>query len=321
MKKSQERILIIGACGQLGIELVDHLVEQYGKDVVFPTDILTCPPSELISEHYEVLDVLNQKKLISIIEQLAITTVYHMAVKLSVDSEKNPMEAWELNMKSLFWLLELCRTNKVKRLFWPSSIAVFGSKSNLDITPQWTPANPNSVYGISKCAGELWCAYYQKKYKVDVRSIRYPGILSWKSKPLGGGTTDYAVEMIQHALEGKIYRCFLSEKRVLPMVHINDAINGTLQLINAKELPQEDWLSYNTQAFSFSPKELEMELNTYFPNFEVSYRPDFREEFAKNWPQKIDDQLARTHWGWRSKWNFKDTVKDIVQNLKKIKSF
>ena len=318
MKKSQERILIIGACGQLGIELVARLVEQHGKNAVFPTDIHPSPlPAELINDNYEVLNVLDQKKLISTVDRLQITVVYHMAVMLSVVSEKNPMKAWELNMRSLLSLLELCRMKKVKRLFWPSSIAVFGSKSNLDRTPQWTPINPNSVYGISKCAGELWCSYYQEKHKIDVRSIRYPGILSWKSKPGGGGTTDYTVEMIQHALEGKPYQCFLSEKRTLPMAHINDAIEGTIQLMNAEELPKKDWLSYNTHAFSFSPKNLETELHSYFPDFKVNYSPDFREEFAKNWPRKIDDHLARSQWGWSPKWTFKDTVQDIVQNLKK----
>ncbi len=292
-----ERILIIGAAGQIGSELTIELRKIYGNENVFATDIKE--PNEDIknSGPWAILDVLDVKQLVHFVIRYRITQIYHLAAVLSGNAEKIPMQAWNINMESLLNVLDLAKeVEDIKRVFWPSSIAVFGPTTPKDNTPQITITEPTTVYGISKLAGERWCEYYWKRYGVDVRSVRYPGLISYKTEP-GGGTTDYAVEIFYGAIKEKKYECFLKEDTYLPMMFMSDAIQATIKLMQADPGRLTVRSSYNLGGMSFSPKELAKEIKKYIPDFEITYKPDFRQAIAESWPRSIDDSVARRDWG------------------------
>lgn len=292
-----ERILIIGAAGQIGSELTIELRKIYGNENVFATDIKE--PNEDIknSGPWAILDVLDVKQLVHFVIRYRITQIYHLAAVLSGNAEKIPMQAWNINMESLLNVLDLAKeVEDIKRVFWPSSIAVFGPTTPKDNTPQITITEPTTVYGISKLAGERWCEYYWKRYGVDVRSVRYPGLISYKTEP-GGGTTDYAVEIFYGAIKEKKYECFLKEDTYLPMMFMSDAIQATIKLMQADPGRLTVRSSYNLGGMSFSPKELAEEIKKYIPDFEITYKPDFRQAIAESWPRSIDDSVARRDWG------------------------
>ena len=292
-----EKILIIGASGQIGSELTLGLREVHGNENVFATDIKEPPQDVKDSGPWEILDVLNRENLKAFVEKNKITQIYHLAAVLSGNAEKFPVKAWQINMDSLMNILELARENKLlKKVFWPSSIAVFGPTTPRQNTPQLTITEPNTVYGISKIAGERWCEYYFNKYGVDVRSIRYPGLISYKTEP-GGGTTDYAIEIFYEALKNGKYECFLTEKTYLPMMYMSDAIKATINLMEAEPEKIKIRSSYNVGGVSFCPKDIANEVKKHIPNFEITYKPDFKQKIAESWPQSIDDTEAQKDWG------------------------
>lgn len=308
--KQRESILITGANGQIGSVLVETLRREFGEDSVLATDI---HKPKLESGLFEVLDVLYPNRFREIIHRYHVTQIYHLAAFLSAKAEQHPQQAWEINMKGLFNVLELARENKL-RVFFPSSIAVFGPTTPPVLTPQFAITQPTTVYGISKVAGENWCQYYYLRYGVDVRSVRYPGIIGHQSMP-GGGTTDYAVEIYHAAVEQKPFTCFLSKDTVLPMLYMDDAIRGTLQLM---EVPSEKLsirTSYNMAGVSFSPAEVAASIREYYPDFKVTYAPDFRQPIADSWPKSIDDQVARSEWGWSPHFNLAGITKDMLAHL------
>jgi nucleoside-diphosphate-sugar epimerase len=263
---------------------------------------------------FEVVNALDYNQIEHLIEQYEITDVYLMAALLSATAEKNPAFAWDLNMNSLFHVLNIAKTGKIKKIFWPSSIAVFGPTTPRENTPQYTIMEPSTVYGISKQSGERWCEYYSKQYGVDVRSIRYPGLISWVSEP-GGGTTDYAVEIYHKAItEGK-YTSFLSENTALPMMYMDDAIKATVQIMQAPKEQIKIRSSYNLSAMSFTPKEIASEIKKHFPDFEISYEPDFRQKIADSWPASIDDNSAREDWNWENDFDLETMTTEMIQNL------
>ncbi|WKK66591.1 NAD-dependent epimerase/dehydratase family protein [Lutimonas zeaxanthinifaciens] len=306
------KILVIGSSGQIGTELVLKLREIYGNKNVIASDIRKGNYEVMESGPFEYLDVMNKNEVKEVLEKHEITEVYLMVAILSVIAEQNPLKAWELNMNSLFNILELAKNGYIKRLFWPSSIAVFGPDTPKEMTPQDTVIKPSTVYGISKLAGENWCSYYRNKYGVDVRSIRYPGLISYKTTP-GGGTTDYAVEIFYEAIKRKSYTCFLEKDTVLPMMYMDDAINATIGIMQPESLPS--YVSYNLGAFSFSPEELAEAIKMKIPQFEISYKPDARQEIAMTWPQSIDDSKARKDWGWEPKVGLEEMVDIMLQGL------
>ncbi len=311
----KKRILIIGASGQIGTELTASLREQFGSHKVIATDIREGDSSLLEGGPFEILDAMDYKALEDIIIRHEITDVYLLAAMLSATAEKFPMRAWNLNMNSLFNVLNLAKDNKIKKVFWPSSIAVFGPTTPKTNTPQQTVMEPSTVYGISKQAGERWCEYYFNKYGVDVRSIRYPGLISYKTLP-GGGTTDYAVDIYHKALKHEEYLCFLSEQTTLPMMFIDDAIRATLSVMEA---PKEDITirsSYNLAGLSFNPKEVSESIKKHIPDFKISYESDFRQEIADSWPQSINDSVAQKDWGWKNNISLKEMTKIMLDNLK-----
>ncbi len=311
----KKRILIIGASGQIGTELTASLREQFGSHKVIATDIREGDSSLLEGGPFEILDAMDYKALEDIIIRHEITDVYLLAAMLSATAEKFPMRAWNLNMNSLFNVLNLAKDNKIKKVFWPSSIAVFGPTTPKTNTPQQTVMEPSTVYGISKQAGERWCEYYFNKYGVDVRSIRYPGLISYKTLP-GGGTTDYAVDIYHKALKHEEYLCFLSEQTTLPMMFIDDAIRATLSVMEA---PKEDITvrsSYNLAGLSFNPKEISESIKKHIPDFKISYESDFRQEIADSWPQSINDSVAQKDWGWKNNISLKEMTKIMLDNLK-----
>lgn len=291
-----ENIMIIGCSGQIGSELTMELRKIYGNEHVFATDIKSAPPDVLESGPFQILDVLDEKRLIHFIIRNKITQIYHLAAVLSGNAEKLPLAAWDINMKSLLSVLEIAREVGVKKLFWPSSIAVFGPTTPREQTPQLTIMEPNTVYGISKLAGERWCEYYFNRYGLDVRSIRYPGLISYKTEA-GGGTTDYAVEIFYEAIRHGRYECFLSEETSLPMMFMEDAIKATIDLMEAEASRVRVRSSYNVAGISFNPRELSHEIRKLMPEFEISYAPDFRQAIADSWPASIDDSVARADWG------------------------
>lgn len=307
------KILVTGACGQLGSELTIALRKKFGKDNIIASDVRQ-PTGELAEGPFEELDVLNNEALIKIAEKHAITQVYHLAAILSAKGESNPHFAWKLNMESLLYVLELAKNKKLERVYWPSSIAVFGPNTPRKETPQHTIMDPNTVYGISKQAGERWCEYYFEKYGVDVRSLRYPGLIGYKAKP-GGGTTDYAVDIFYQALEKKEYECFLSKDTYLPMMYINDAIKATIDLMDAEKEDVKIRSSYNIAAISFTPDEIYKEIKKHLPEFSISYNPDFRQKIADSWPDSIDDSAARNDWGWSHDFDLEKMTEDILMNL------
>ena len=291
-----DNILIIGASGQIGSELTMALRNAYGNDCVFATDIKQPPKDIIESGPFQILDVMNDKALIHFVIRHKITQIYHLAAVLSGNAEKLPLQAWEINMKSTLNILDLAKEVGIKKVFWPSSIAVFGHTTPKVNTPQLTVTEPNTVYGISKLAGERWCEYYFKKYNIDVRSIRYPGLISYKTEA-GGGTTDYAVEIFYGAVQNESYECFLKDDTGLPMMFMDDAINSTIKLMDSDASKLTIRSSYNLGGINFTPKEIAAEIKQHVPGFKISYKPDFRQKIADSWPQSIDDTVARRDWG------------------------
>lgn len=309
-----ETILITGALGQIGSELTERLIKEYGKTNVIVTDIK--PKEEVqIDCEYEQLDVLDADKIKHLVEKYHITTVYHLAALLSGTAEKNPALGWKLNMDSLLSFLDLAKDKKINKLFWPSSIGIFGPDTPKDNTPQNTIHTPTTVYGISKLAGEYWCNYYFEKYGVDVRSVRFPGLISWKT-PAGGGTTDYAVDIFYKAIEEGKYTSFLNKGTYLPMLYMDDAIDAILQLMNAPKESLSIRTSYNLGGLSFEPEELANAIRKYLPDFTIAYEPDFRQAIADSWPSSIDDHVAKKDWNYAPKFDFDAMTKTMLDNLK-----
>ena len=311
MKK--EKILVTGAGGQLGSELTQGLWELYGKENVVATDI-KAPQGVLASGDFEILDVLQQKQLATLIQKNKITQVYHLAAVLSATGEKNPKLAWQLNMDGLIQVLDAAVEFKVEKVYWPSSIAVFGPTTPKIKTPQDTIMDPTTIYGISKQAGERWCEWYYKNRGLDVRSLRYPGLIGYKTKP-GGGTTDYAVDIFFKALTGKKYECFLKQDTYLPMMYMDDAVKATLDLMNAPAEKIKVRSSYNVSAMSFCPSEIAAEIKHHIPDFEITYNPDFRQAIADSWPKSINDSSARIDWGWDHRFGLEEMTETILENL------
>lgn len=309
-----EKVLVIGAGGQIGVELTLALRAKLGNENVIASDIRE--PHILLAESgpFIHLDVLNSNAVSRVVKNEKITQIYLLAAILSATGEKNPIWAWDINMKSLLNVLEICVENKVSKLYWPSSIAVFGNTTPKENTPQKTIIEPVTVYGISKDAGELWCQYYNLKYGLDVRSLRYPGLISWKSAP-GGGTTDYAIEIYIEALRNKQYECFLNEDTTLPMMYMDDAIRATLELMDAPKENIKSRMAYNIAAMSFNPKEIAASIQKHIPEFSMSYKPDFRQQIAESWPSKIDDTVAREDWGWKPNYDLEKMTAEMLDML------
>ena len=310
------KILIIGACGQIGTELTQQLRAIYGVENVIASDIRKLNIDVVNSGPFEVVNALDFNQIQHLVEIHKIDEVYLMAALLSATAEKNPSFAWDLNMNSLFHVLNLAKAGKIKKIFWPSSIAVFGPTTPKENTPQYTIMEPSTVYGISKQSGERWCEYYHNVFGVDVRSIRYPGLISWSSPP-GGGTTDYAVDIFYKALSEKKYDCFLSSETKMPMMYMDDAIAATIQIMQAPAEQVKIRSSYNLAAMSFTPTEIAAEIKKHIPEFSISYSPDFRQKIADSWPASIDDSLARKDWNWNHKFDIESMTKDMIAHLKK----
>ncbi len=316
----EDTILIIGACGQIGTELTERLREVYGGENIIASDIREGNDEMMAAGPFEIVDATNKERILEVIEKYNVNQVYLMAAMLSATAEKYPLKGWDLNMTSLLAVLELAKDKYIEKVYWPSSMAVFGNTSPKMNTPQQTVMEPSTVYGISKVAGEHWCNYYHNKYGVDVRSIRYPGIISWKTLP-GGGTTDYAVDIYFEALKNKNFECFLSENTRLPMMYMKDAIDATIQIMQANPEEIKIRTSYNLGAISFTPKEIANEIKMHIPDFSISYKPDFRQDIADTWPQIIDDSQARKDWGWKHEFDLASMTSDIISNLKKSKEY
>lgn len=312
-----DKILIIGAGGQLGQELTLALRDLAGIDNVIASDINPAP--DVLKEGiYEILDVLNTDSLFSIIKKYNISQIYNLAAVLSATGEKNPKFAWKLNMDGLINVLDAAKELKLSKIYWPSSIAVFGPDTP-DLAPQVTIMNPNTVYGISKLAGERWCAYYHLKYGVDVRSLRYPGLIGYKSMP-GGGTTDFAVDIYHQALAKNTFKCFLSAETSLPLMYMPDAISATISIMNAEQKNLSIHDSYNVSGFSCSPEEIAESIKKYIPDLKIEYQPDYRQAIADSWPNAIDDAVAKKEWKWERKYTLNDMTKDMLKNLEEIKN-
>jgi len=308
-------ILVLGASGQIGVELTQKLRILYGNKNVIASDIREGDQKMMDSGPFEIVDATDKETILTIIKKYKVTQVYLLAAMLSATAEQQPKKAWDLNMNSLLNVLDLAKNKYIKQIYWPSSIAVFGPKTPKENTPQNTVMQPSTVYGISKVAGEFWCNYYHEKFGVDVRSLRYPGVISWKSKP-GGGTTDYAVDIFFNAIEKGSYQCFLSEKTRLPMMYMDDAVKATIQLMQTDTENVKNRTGYNLAAISFTPEEIALEIKKHIPDFTISYQPDFRQEIANTWPESIDDSEARTDWNWQHKFDLSTMTEDILQNLK-----
>ncbi|MCU0321999.1 MAG: NAD-dependent epimerase/dehydratase family protein [Chitinophagaceae bacterium] len=312
---AKEKILVIGASGQIGVELTMALRKMYGNNNVIASDLREQNPLLEGTGPYVSLDVMNKEMLhVQVIRQ-NITQIYLLAAILSATGEKNPNLAWHLNMQGLLNVLDIAREEKLSKVYWPSSIAVFGPTSPKNNCPQQTIIEPTTVYGISKYAGEFWCNYYFQRYGVDVRSLRYPGLISYKSAP-GGGTTDYAVEIYLEALENKKYQCFLEEDTYLPMMYMPDAIRATIELMEAPAAKIGIRHSYNVAGMSFSPKEIAASIQQHIPDFSISYKPDYRQQIANSWPGSIDDSVATKDWGWKPEFDLEKMTKDMLENLK-----
>lgn len=307
-----DKILIVGSQGQIGLELTQELRAIYGNDNVIASD-LKAP--EQSNGPFETLDVMDKNRLDEIFKKHNVTQVYLLAALLSATAEKNPRFAWDLNMEGLFNVLNAAKEGVLKKVYWPSSIAVFGPTTPKKNTPQYTVMEPNTIYGISKQAGERYCEYYHQKYGVDVRSIRYPGLIGYKSAP-GGGTTDYAVHIYHEALKNKKYECFLSADTELPMMYMPDALKATINLMEAPAEQVKIRSSYNVAGMSFNPEEIAAKIRKHIPEFTISYNPDFRQAIANSWPQSIDDTQAREHWGWKPQYDLASMTKDMLDNLK-----
>ena len=312
MKDTSKKILVIGSSGQIGTELVEGLRARFGADNVIAGDIKD--PQQKQDGPFVLVNAMDRHGIERIIAKYEITEVYLLAALLSATAEKDPAFAWKLNMESLLIVLELAREGKLKKVYWPSSIAVFGPTTPKDDTPQHTVTEPSTVYGISKLAGEGWCAYYNKRYGVDVRSIRYPGLIGWKSAP-GGGTTDYAVHIFHEAIKNGSYTSFLGPKSTLPMMYMPDAIRATIDLMEAPAEQVKERGSYNLAGISFRPEEIAAEVAKHIPGFKMSYAPDERQAYADSWPRSIDDSAARRDWGWKEQYDLKAMVDDMMAHL------
>ena len=312
----QDNILVIGSSGQIGSELVLELRKTYGNNRVIASDIVPSSQEIMQSGPFELLNVTDSDKLLDIIKKYKINQAYLLAAILSAKAETNQKNAWNLNMDSLFNILNLAKEKVIKKIFWPSSIAVFGPNTIKKNTPQFSITEPNTVYGISKLAGERWCEYYYKKHQVDVVSLRYPGLIGWKSKP-GGGTTDYAVDIFHEAIKNKTYNCFLKKDTTLPMMYMPDAIDATLKLMQADSDKIKIRSSYNIAGTSFCPNELANEIKKHIPKFSITYQPDFRQAIADSWPDSIDDSYAQAEWNWKAQYDINKMTFDMLENLKK----
>ncbi len=315
MESTKEKILITGALGQIGTELTNRLVEIHGAENVVASGLDRYNKDLTSAGYYERMDVTNTQLVRQIIKDYEITTVYHLASLLSGTSERQPLFAWKLNVEPVIQFCEMAKEGLLKKIFWPSSIAVFGTGIPKENVGQDVVLNPTTVYGISKLAGEKWCEYFHDKYDVDIRSIRYPGLISWKT-PAGGGTTDYAVEIYYEALESGKYTSFITENTAMPMLYMDDAIEATLALMHAPKENLSVHTSYNLGGMSFTPKELAAEIKNIIPEFEIDYQPDFRQAIADSWPASIDDSVAKKDWGLHYKFGIKEMTEDMINNLK-----
>jgi nucleoside-diphosphate-sugar epimerase len=311
---AKEKILVIGASGQIGVELTLALRKIYGEAQVVASDLREENNLLKGTGPYVSLDVMNKEMLhVQVIRQ-NVTQIYLLAAILSATGEKNPGLAWHLNTQSLLNVLDIAREEQLQKVYWPSSIAVFGPTSPKSNCPQQTVIEPSTVYGISKYAGEFWCKYYHHRFGVDVRSIRYPGLISYKSSP-GGGTTDYAVEIFQEAIEEKSYTSFLGADTYLPMMYMPDAIRATIELMESDAEKISVRTSYNVAAISFSPKDIAAEIKKHIPDFTIDYKPDYRQQIAESWPRSIDDSVARKDWGWKHEYDLPRITADMLNNL------
>jgi nucleoside-diphosphate-sugar epimerase len=308
------KLLVIGAGGQLGSELTKALVNTHGSDAVIATDFQESVKSKFAYCRYKTLDVLDKDAISNLIQAEKITQIYHLAAILSANGEKNPVQAWDINMKGLLNVLDLAKEFKLDKVFWPSSIAVFGPNSPKTNTPQDAFKNPTTVYGISKLAGEHWCEYYYTTYGVDVRSLRFPGLIGYKSLP-GGGTTDYAVDIYHKAINEEPFTCFLQEDTALPMMYMEDAVQATLQLMAAPSSDIQIRTSYNLSGMSFSPQEIAERIRSHYPKFSIQYAPDFRQKIADSWPSSINDDSARNDWGWKASFGLTEMTAEILTKL------
>ena len=311
----KDTILVIGSSGQIGTELVMKLRQMYGNNHVVASDVRPSSEEVMQSGPFEELDIMNNSRLHKIVKKNNVTQVYLLAALLSATAEKNIELGWNLNMRSLSNVLDLGREKVIKKIYWPSSIAVFGSTTPQRMTPQYTIMEPNTVYGISKQAGERWCEYYFNKFGVDVRSIRYPGLIGWKAAP-GGGTTDYAVHIFHEALKHGKYESFLNAKTTLPMMYTPDAIRATIELMETPSEQVKIRSSYNVGGISFNPAEIAAEIRRHLPTFEMIYQEDYRQSIANSWPQSIDDSHAQEHWGWKTEYDLSKMTDDMMNNLK-----
>lgn len=310
-----KKVLVIGASGQIGTDLTMELRKRLGNEQVVAADLREAAPAVMQSGAFTKLDVLDKKALEDIVDKYGITEIYHLAAILSGNAEKAPRRSWDINMDGLFNVLDVVKEKKLDKIFWPSSIAVFGPSTPRENTPQDTVMDPNTVYGISKLAGERWCEYYHDKFGVDVRSLRYPGLISYSAEA-GGGTTDYAVEIFYEAVKSEKYECFLKDDTTLPMMFMEDAINATIGLMEADFDKIKIRSSYNLGGISFNPKEIAAELKNHVPNFEITYKPDFRQAIAESWPQSINEDITREHWGWKHKYDLKEMTKIMYEKIK-----
>ncbi len=310
------KTIVIGASGQIGSDLTLELRNRFGNDNVIASDIKNAADDVMSSGPFETLDVMDESGVAAVFKKHDISKVYLLAAMLSGSAEKNPKKAWDLNMKSLLSILDMAKEGLIKKVFWPSSIAVFGPTTPKENTPQLTIMEPSTVYGISKLAGERWCEYYFKKYGVDVRGVRYPGLISYKTEA-GGGTTDYAVEIFYEAIRAGKYECFLSENTLLPMMFMPDAIRATIDLVEAPAEKVKIRSSYNLSAISFDPKGLAAEIKKHIPEFSITYKPDFRQQIAESWPGSIDDAEARADWGWKHEYDISKMTDIMLKEIKK----
>lgn len=311
-----ERILVIGAAGQIGSELCTALRKIHGNENVFATDLKEGTEEQKAEGPFEILDVMDDKRLIHFVIRHKITQIYHLAAVLSGNAEKLPLQAWHINMESLINVLDIAKmVEDVKKVFWPSSIAVFGPTTPRENTPQLTVTEPNTVYGISKLAGERWCEYFYRKYDVDVRSIRYPGLISYKTEA-GGGTTDYAVEIFYEAVRKGKYTSFLKKDASLPMMFMEDAVNATIALMEAPAENISVRSSYNVGGISFNPEELAKEIMKHIPKFKIDYQPDFRQPIAESWPMSIDDSQAQKDWGLKTQYDIEKLTKVMLKGVR-----
>ena len=308
------KLLVIGAGGQLGTELTQSLANTYGSEAVIATDFQESARSKFNYCRFKTLNVLDKEAVGKLLQEEQITQVYHLAAILSATGEKDPMQAWDMNMRGLLHILELARENKLEKIFWPSSIAVFGPNTPKQNTPQDALKNPTTVYGISKLAGEHWCEYYFNTYGVDVRSLRFPGLIGYKSLA-GGGTTDYAVDMYHQAIREQSFTCFLQEDTYLPMMYMDDAVQATMQLMAAPASSIRVRTSYNVSGMSFSPREIAQSIQSFYPNFRVQYAPDFRQQIADSWPSSVNDDRARNDWGWKAEFDLPKMTTEILTKL------